>query len=276
MLARVTSAGGGVSRVRGDGIRVRWSGTRYLDGKPAVLRLGNGREYRHGELLVSKHARGQLNSNVRMRLQTEYLRGVAEMPSSWNVDALRAQAVIARTYALIYGAKRTSDCDCHLRDSVVNQSYLGWAKESEGSRAYYGRRWVGAVNSTDGRVVKYQGRLAGTFYFSSSGGHTLNSQDVWSSTIPYLRSVADKWSMTTSNPNRTWSTRRSQASVSSMIGLKDIHKISVTRRFKGGAVRAITATSSNGRTRTISGKADYMRSRFGLMSPWLTSVDERF
>lgn len=267
---------GEVRRMRGDGIRVRWSGTRYLDGRASVLRLGNGREYRHGELVISKHSRGQLNVVVRMRLQSEYLRGVAEMPSSWNVEALRAQAIIARTYALIYGARRTSDCDCHLRDSVVNQSYLGWQKENEGRHAYYGRRWVSAVNSTDGRVLKYNGSLAGTFYFSSSGGHTLNSQDVWSSNIPYLRSVNDKWSMTTSNPNRSWSTKRSQASMASTMGLKNIHKIAVTSSFKGGAVRAITATASNGRTKTISGKADYMRSRFGLMSPWVTSIDERF
>ena len=274
--ARVTKANGDVTTLRGDRIRIRWSGTRYLGGDAAVVRLGNSREYRHGELLVYKHGTGLLNAVVRMRLQSEYLRGVAEVPSSWNVDALRAQAIIARTYALKTGAGRKSDCDCHLRDSVVHQAYAGWGKETEGRNAYYGKRWVNAVNSTDGKVLTYKGSLAGTYYFSSSGGHTLNSQDVWSSTVPYLRSVDDPWSMTSSNPNRSWSTKRSQSSMASMFGLKDIHKISITKRYKGGAVWSIRATASNGHNRTISGKADYMRSRFGLKSAWVKSIGENF
>ena len=272
--ARVTNSHGDVTTLRGDRIRVRWSGTRYLDGSAAVVRLGNGREYRHGELIVNKHGAGLINPVVRMRLQSEYLRGVAEMPSSWNAGALRAQAIIARTYALRTGAGRKSDCDCHLRDSVVHQSYLGWGKENEGSSAYYGKRWVNAVNSTDGKVLTYRASLAETYYFSSSGGHTLNSQDAWSSRVPYLQSVDDPWSQTSSNPNRSWSTGRSQSSVASLFGLKDIHKLSITRRYDGGGVRSITATASNGDTRTISGKADYMRSRLGLKSAWVTSIGE--
>jgi len=272
--ARVTSANGDMTTLRGDRIRIRWSGTRYLDGEPAVLRLETGREYRHGELIVNKHGTDRINPVVRMRLQSEYLRGVAEMPSSWNAAALRAQAIIARTYALRTGAGRKSDCDCHLHDSVVHQSYVGWSKEIEGSSAYYGKRWVSAVNRTDGTVLTYRGSLAETYYFSSSGGHTLNSQDAWSSTVPYLQSVDDPWSQTGSNPNRSWSTGRSQASVASLFGLKDIDKLSITKRYAGGGVGAITATATNGDTKTISGKADYMRSRLGLKSAWVTSIAE--
>lgn len=274
--ARVTDARGTVKTLRGDWVRIRWTGTRGLAGDPAVVRLANGREYRHGEVLVTKHGTGLLNTIVRVELQSEYLRGIGEMPSSWDVDALGAQAIIARTYALKNGAGRASDCDCNLYDSVRDQSYVGWAKESEGTNASYGDRWVGAVNGTDGRVLTYDGALAGTYYFSSSGGHTLNSQDVWSGTVPYLRSVDDPWSLTSSNPNRSWSTTRSQASMASLFGLADIHKISVTGRYAGGGVRSVTATATAGDTRTVSGKADYMRSRFGLMSPWVTSVSESY
>lgn len=272
--ARVTNGKGGITTLSGDRIRLRWSGTRYLDGRAAVVRLDSGREYRHGELIVNKHDSGLINPVVRMRLQSEYLRGVAEMPSSWNGNALRAQAIIARTYALRTGAGFKSDCDCNLRDSVVHQSYLGWSKENEGSSAYYGKRWVSAVDSTDGKVLTYRGSLAETYYFSSSGGHTLNSQDAWSATVPYLQSVNDPWSQTASNPNRSWSTGRSQSSVASMFGLEDIYKLTITKRYDGGGVRSVTATASNGDTKTISGKADYMRSRLGLKSAWVTSIDE--
>jgi SpoIID/LytB domain protein len=274
--ARVSHPNGDITRLRGSQIRVRWSGTRALGGAASVVRLGNGREYRHGEVLVTKHSRRLLNGIVRLRLQSEYLRGIAEMPSSWNEDALRTQAILARTYALKAGASRGPVCDCHLHDSVIDQSYVGWGKESEGRDAYYGNRWVRAVKSTNGRVVTYKGALAGTYYFSSSGGHTLNAQDVWSSTVPYLRSVDDTWSLKRANPNRSWKSSRSPASVAALFGLRRLHDIAVTRRYAGGAVRSVRAIAVNGDTRTISGKADYMRSRLGLKSAWLTSIDEAY
>ncbi|HET6627185.1 MAG TPA: SpoIID/LytB domain-containing protein [Nocardioidaceae bacterium] len=276
VLARVTRPNGDVTSLRGSQVRIRWTGTRYLAGDASVLRLGTGREYRHGKLFIDKHGSTQLNASIRMKLQSEYLRGVAEMPSSWNLDALRAQAVIARTYALKTGAGRKSDCDCHLRDSVVHQAYLGWGKENEGRDAYYGKRWVSAVDSTAGQVLRYRGALASTFYFSASGGHTLNSQDVWSSTVPYLQSVDDPWSLTRANPNRTWASTRSQSSMASLFGLRDIHSISITSTYRGGGVRSVTATATNGDTRTISGKADTMRIRLGLKAAWLTSIDETY
>ncbi|HET6698439.1 MAG TPA: SpoIID/LytB domain-containing protein [Nocardioidaceae bacterium] len=274
--ARVKQPDGDVHRLRGDRIRVRWSGTRYRDGSAAVVRLGSGREYRHGELLVTKHGSSLLNAAIRVELQSEYLRGVAEMPSSWDMEALRAQAIIARTYALKSGRGKRSDCDCHLVDSVLDQSYVGWGKESEGRDAYYGKRWVRAVTSTDGTALTYQGALASTFYFSSSGGHTLNARDVWSASVPYLRSVPDRWSMDGANPNRHWSSTRSGAAMSDLFGLGRIHKISVVRRFAGGAVHAVRATAVNGATRTIRGKADYLRSKLGLKSAWVTSIDETY
>ena len=274
--ARVVDASGEISTLRGNRIRIRWSGTRDLAGDPSVVRLGNNREYRHGELVIHKHDTRLLNAVVRMRLQSEYLRGVAEMPSSWDLEALRAQAIIARTYALRTGAGFKPDCDCNLRDSVVHQAYVGWGKESEGNDAHYGKRWVSAVDSTDGQVLTYDGELAGTFYYSSSGGHTLNSEDVWSATVPYLRAVDDPWSLTSENPNRSWTTVRSQAAMASVFGLDDIHKISISRRYDGGAIRSLKATASTGESRTITGKADYLRTLFGLKSAWVRSIRESY
>jgi stage II sporulation protein D len=267
--ARVTDETGATRAISGRRIRIRWTGTRYRRGAASVLRLDNGREYRHGQLNVYATGSGSLNAVLSLRLQAEYLRGIAEMPSSWHRAALRAQAIIARTFALRVGAGQKPDCDCNLRDSVVHQVYAGWAKETEPG---YGGRWVGAVTSTAGRVVIYDRALAETYYYSSSGGHTLNSEDVWAAAIPYLRSVADPWSLGSANPNRAWSARLTQARASALFGLRNITRITVTARHEGGAAKSITARNARGRTSTITGKADRIRSLFGLKSAWIRSV----
>jgi len=82
--------------------------------------------------------------------------------------------------------------------------------------------------------------------------------------------------MDSANPNRHWSSTRSAAAMSDLFGLGRIHKISVVDRFAGGAVHAVRATAVNGATRTIKGKADYLRSKLGLKSAWVTSIDETY
>ena len=269
--ALVTNARGRTHTVTGDTVRMRWTGTRYAKGKNAVLRLDTGREYRHGRLWVHPYGSGALNAVVRLNLQREYLRGIAEMPSSWETAALQAQAIIARTYALRVAPGIKSDCRCNLRDSVVNQVYGGWGKESEGTNAAYGKRWVAAVVATRGTVLRYGSGLAETFYYSSSGGSTLNSEDVWSAEVPYLRAVNDPWSITADNPNRSWTTTLSQAQARELFNLKQVLRIEITGRHAGGGLRELTAYGPKA-TRRISGKADQMRIRLGLKSSWLNDI----
>ena len=86
----------------------------------------------------------------------EYLLGIGEVPSSWPAEALRAQAVAARSFALYkirkYGLQPT--CNCHLTDGSNDQVYIGWDKEG----GLDGHRWVKAVRSTDGVGRDVQGR----------------------------------------------------------------------------------------------------------------------
>lgn len=269
--ARVTNAKGRTHTVAGRTVRLRWTGTRYAKGRNAVLRLDTGREYRHGRLWVYPYGSSALNGVVRLNLQREYLRGIAEMPSSWEPAALRAQAIIARTYALRVAPGIKSDCRCSLRDSVVNQVYAGWAKESEGTNRSFGKRWVSAVKATRGTVVRYGSALAETFYYSSSGGSTLNSEDVWSAQVPYLRAVKDPWSVTEANPNRSWTTRITQKQAQQLFGLKRVLRIEITGRHTGGGLRELTAYGPKN-TKKLSGKADQMRIRLGLKSSWLNDI----
>lgn len=138
-----------------------------------------------------------------------YVYGVAEMPSSWPVEALKAQAVAARTYAL--QKYRTSgvrsDCRCHVYDDTRHQVYAGYEKEA-GS---WGARWRSAVDATKGVVLLHSGNPVNALYFSSSGGYTEHNNYVWSGDpVPYLRGVRDPWDEAQS-PYMDWSVTFSRA-----------------------------------------------------------------
>jgi hypothetical protein len=113
-----------------------------------------------------------------------YLRGLAEMPGSFANEALRAQAIAARSYALAVvqgrgqhsGRSAWDGCDCALYATVRDQHYAGYAKE----QGYYGSRWVAAVRGTGSLVVRYGSRVVQAFYSSSSGGFT-SSNSQWGS-----------------------------------------------------------------------------------------------
>ncbi len=129
----------------------------------------------------------------------EYLVGVvaAEMPASFNSEALKAQAVLARTYAL----KKISKGE-KLTDTVSTQAYIDknemqnkWGNEYS---KYY-NKIVSAVNSTKGQVVKYNGNYIEALYHSTSNGKTENAKEVWGQVIPYLKSVDSSWDKKTSS-----------------------------------------------------------------------------
>lgn len=113
----------------------------------------------------------------------DYLKGIAEVPRSWPMEALKAQVVAARSYAAsqldpggLYDLCATDAC----------QVYMGMGVE----RGAHGRRWVRAVEATEGEVLLYRGEPATTFYFSTSNGRTYTNQQVWGSApLPYLPSI---------------------------------------------------------------------------------------
>jgi len=204
-----------------------------------------------------------------------YLKGVAEMPSSWPSGALQAQAIAARTYALYhYLAGPIASCgDCHMYDSTMSQVYAGWAKESEPT---YGAFWVNAVaatqTATTGQTILYGGVPVNAFFFSSSGGRTRNSEDVWTGALPYARSVADPWSVdATINPKyAAWSRSASIPTLMRVFALPDISSLRVSARDVAGAAIAVTAMASNGTTASVTGEA--FRTALALPSSWVTSL----
>ena len=129
----------------------------------------------------------------------EYLVGVvaAEMPASFNSEALKAQAVLARTYAL----KKISKGE-KLTDTVSTQAYIDkneMQNKWENEYSKYYNKIVSAVNSTKGQVVKYNGNYIEALYHSTSNGKTENAKEVWGQDIPYLKSVDSSWDKKTSS-----------------------------------------------------------------------------
>jgi SpoIID/LytB domain protein len=149
-------------------------------GKSAPLSL-DGRLYR-GSLQLSVQG-GYLRAINVLDLES-YLQGVipGEMPNTWPLEALRAQAVAARSYAL---ANLVKGKPFDLYSDVRSQVYLGLSGEKS--------RTTEAVSTTAGKVVLYGGKVASTLYFSSSGGKTASAVDVFGVVIPYLVSRPDPW-----------------------------------------------------------------------------------
>lgn len=167
-------------------------------GETLLLRMDSGllefdgRRYR-GALRLAATAAGIEVVNV---LDVEsYLRGVvpAEMAASWPLEALKAQAVAARSYTLTsldpaarYDLCATDEC----------QVYRGVAAEHPRSDA--------AIAATAGVVVSYQGATARTYYHADSGGVVASSAEVWGSWSPYLLARTDAQANT---PHRAWQVR---------------------------------------------------------------------
>jgi SpoIID/LytB domain protein len=270
----------------GTSVTVRWPGTRVpgaTGSAPSLLNVATstaglstaGHRYRYGSVLVAPSASSPstLHAVATLRLHDEYLRGIAEVPSSWPAAALQAQVLAARTYAVAkLDAGLRSECRCHVDDGggpYYDQTYVGWSKESDA----YGSAWVAAVgasatSATTGQVITSKGKPITAFYYAASGGRTQNSEEVWVAALPYARSVDDRWSLDPSVPWSQWLPRdRSQAQVSAAFGLPNVVRIDLSSRTAGGGVKVARAWSSTGAGASITG--EQLRSRLALPSTWV-------
>jgi len=139
----------------------------------------NSRTYR-GKIEVIREQKGLLVVN---ELPLEfYVAGLInqEISSKWPIEVVKAQAVIARTYAMYRKQKRVTG-DYHVEATVADQVYAGSMTEDE--RSLY------AVKETIGEVLTYNGELALTVYHSNSGGMTEDAKNIWGKDYPYLRQV---------------------------------------------------------------------------------------
>lgn len=127
----------------------------------------------------------------------EYLVGVlaGEMPISFDIEALKAQAVASRSYAL-KRMEYNQDKEYDIVDSIANQVYL----DSEYLHVAWGKDYVkninkikNAINSTVDEYISYNNEVADALFFSTSNGYTEDSDKVFGFSVPYLRSVDSPW-----------------------------------------------------------------------------------
>ncbi|MEA3217709.1 MAG: stage sporulation protein [Acidimicrobiia bacterium] len=144
-------------------------------------------------------------SNLGMQ---EYMYGISEVPSSWPMEVLRAQAIAARSYAAEKIGRAGLDqayCDCSLVGDQGDQVYVGYEKEAGAG----GANWVAAVNATDSLLATYNGAPVQAFYSSSNGGYTEASEDAFVAALPYLRAVPDPDDV--ASPDHRWTRDYSQS-----------------------------------------------------------------
>ncbi|WP_318152524.1 SpoIID/LytB domain-containing protein [Paenibacillus terricola] len=148
------------------------------DGSAGIkLQERGGRTYR-GSMEVSAY-------NGKMAVVNElpfeqYLYSVvpSEMPSSWASEALKAQAVAARSYALYQGMGFGI---AHVNDTELSQVYSGIDTEKQST--------TDAVNATAGMVAMYNGKPIEALFSSNAGGQTADATEIWGNAVPYLKSV---------------------------------------------------------------------------------------
>jgi stage II sporulation protein D len=222
-------------------------------GKATPLAL-DGKQYR-GKLEIVPQ--GGLLRVVNITPLERYLDGVVagEMPHTWPLEALKAQAVAARSYAL---ANLVKGKPFDLYSDVRSQVYLGVAGEQP--------RTSDAVRATGGEALLYGGMVATTYYYSSSGGKTASALDVFGFDVPYLVSRPDPWDK--SSPYHSWGpilfgARTLQAKLGLDARVLDAAGVATP----SGRLRSFTVQTLSGAARM---PAALLRTSLALRSTWVT------
>jgi stage II sporulation protein D len=221
---------------------------------PSAFVKFRGRSYR-GAVEVRKKRNGGFLVVNELDLE-DYLRGVvgSEVPRDWEPDALRAQAVAARTYAL-YRKGLSGGRAYHIQATVDGQVYHGVNGESRTTDL--------AVADTKGLVLTYGGAVIPAFFHSSCGGHTENAELTWGIDEPYLKGVdcdcqellkTELWEVRLRVPAIEAALRRKG------YGLSGISEMSIDGITPAGRVRKVAFRCRRG-TQSVS--AETLRAAFG-------------
>lgn len=168
---------------------------------------------------------------------TEYLVGVVsgEMPASFPMEALKAQAVVARTYTM-----KSLQIGRKLTDSTSTQVY----KDNNQLRSLWGndydryyQRIYDAVTSTDNICVYYNGDYIDAVYHSTSNGYTEDAVNVWGNSIPYLQTVASTWDQNVSSYLKIIT--KEESDIISILGLDNLDEIQILERNNSGRVEKV-------------------------------------
>lgn len=223
--------------------------------------IGNGWYRGKLRLVATKSGLFAIN-NVNFE---QYLYSVigAEMHPSWHIEALKAQAVAARTYTL-YKLKKAASPLFDMGNTVTWQVYKGLSSESPNTQA--------AVNATSSEIMTYNGKPILAVFHAAGGGYTENVENVWASRLPYLRGVPD---YDRDTPGYRWTKSFSRSQISRLLGIGNVKQFISLQRSPSERVLRMKVVGS-GNSKYFTGVQ--IRERLGLRSAkfWVTPTDGGF
>lgn len=222
-----------------------------------------GRNYR-GAITAKRMADNDMAIINRVVFE-EYLYGVVprEMPHTWPMEALKAQAVAARGFALA-SMNKFANLGFNLCSTVNSQVYGGYDSEQINTNR--------AIDETKGVIITYDGKPIIPYFHSNSGGRTENSENIWSAPLPYARGVEDEYSL--NQTHSTWSKSMTREEIMKAllkynIDVGDVLSIEVTARSNNGRILSLVVKGTKGQE-----VMEKQRSRtvFGLQSSWFEVI----
>ena len=181
-----------------------------------------------GMLEIGRRADGKLFLVTELTFP-RYLKGIAEVPLNWPMEALKTQVVAARTYAMAHLNPSTAEAKelgYDLCSTDACQVYRGLQVE----RGAWGDQWAKAVDATTGEILEHDGKPATTFYFSTSNGKTYTNTEVFGGTaLPYLKPVTEKDDK--ASPTSSWSVRMPLGDLAAALRLAG--------KWSGGAIETV-------------------------------------
>lgn len=230
-------------------------------GNAKIIVMFNGQKYRYRgniEIDIDKEHR-RLNVINIIGIE-EYLYGVLkkEISPSWPSEALKAQAVAARTFA-IFNMNKYIDKGYNICASTNSQAYGGMNHEDPLTNK--------AVDGTRGIIMVYKGEPINAVYHSDSGGYTEDSENVWGSFLPYLRSVKSKFEEKVSPPHHAWSYSISEKDLTEKLQkqghkINSIVSIEPVKKSETGRASELVFTADN--NKLINMKTNNFRSLIGV------------
>jgi stage II sporulation protein D (peptidoglycan lytic transglycosylase) len=162
----------------------------------------------------------------------------AEVSADWDMEALKAQAVISRTYA-VYQKTMSGDSLYHIVSSVLDQVYKGNNPDE---------RIASAVEQTKGEILTYEGKPIQAFYHSTSDGSTENPEEVFGKSYPYLKSVESHCDI---SPYSVWERKIKLSDIEEALDISGIKKIAIKSYTSTKRVKELSITGDSGTSAII-------------------------
>jgi len=159
----------------------------------------------------------------------------AEVSADWDLEALKAQAVISRTYA-VYQKRMNGNSLYHIVSSVLDQVYKGNNPDE---------RITAAVDQTRGEILAYDGKPIQAFYHSTSEGCTENAEEVFGKSYPYLKSVEATCDI---SPYSVWERKIKLSEIEEALDISGIKSISIQSYTSTKRVKKLSITGDSGTT----------------------------